>query len=112
MTIERREEYAEVVSPDAADVRSVDVSTSGPAGTTAHQTETFTTDPYAARREQPVKFRIASTCSSGFWRGCWASASCWGCLAPTRLRALRSSSTALQSRSSRRSLGLFGEAAL
>ena len=51
MTIERREEYAEVVSSDAADVRSVDVSTSGPAGTTTHQTETSSSDPYAARRD-------------------------------------------------------------
>ena len=55
MTIERREEYAEVVSSDAADVRSVDVSTSGPAGTTTHQTETTSTDPYATRRDLPVK---------------------------------------------------------
>ena len=57
MTIERREEYAEVVSSDAADVRPVDVSTSGPAGTTTHQTETFTSDPYAVRREVPSKCR-------------------------------------------------------
>jgi YggT family protein len=55
MTIERREEYSEVVSSDAADVRSVDVSTSGPAGTTTHQTETSSIDPYAARRDLPVK---------------------------------------------------------
>ena len=55
MTVERREEYAEVVSSDASDVRSVDVSTSGPAGTTTHQTETSSTDPYAARRDLPVK---------------------------------------------------------
>jgi len=52
MTIERREEYAEVVSPNAADV-----STSSPAGTTAHQTETFTSDPYAVRREQTIKIQ-------------------------------------------------------
>jgi uncharacterized protein YggT (Ycf19 family) len=55
MTVERREEFAEVVSSDAADVRSVDVSTSGPAGTTTHQTETSSTDPYATRRDLPVK---------------------------------------------------------
>ena len=55
MTVERREEYAEVVSSDASDVRSVDVSTSGPAGTTTHQTETSSTDPYATRRDLPVK---------------------------------------------------------
>ena len=57
MTIERREQYAEVVSPNAADVRPVDVSTSVPAGTTAHQTETFTSDPYAVRREQTIKIQ-------------------------------------------------------
>ena len=34
-----------------------DVSTSGPAGTTAHQTETFTSDPYAVRREQTIKIQ-------------------------------------------------------
>jgi hypothetical protein len=55
MTIERREQYAEVVTSDASDVRSADVSTSGPAGTTTHQTETSSTDPYAARRDLPVK---------------------------------------------------------
>ena len=57
MTIERREHYAEVVSPDAADVRPIDMSTSVPAGTTAHQTETFTSDPYAVRREQTIKIQ-------------------------------------------------------
>ena len=55
MTIERREQYAEVVSSNAADVGSVDVGTSSPAGTTTHQTETFSGDPYAARREPPVR---------------------------------------------------------
>ena len=55
MTIERREEYAEVVSPTAADARPVAVSTSGPARTTAHQTETFTSDPYAVRREGTLR---------------------------------------------------------
>ena len=57
MTIERREQYAEVVSPNPADVRPMDVSTSVPAGTTAHQTETFTSDPYAVRREQTIKIQ-------------------------------------------------------
>ena len=57
MTIERREQYAEVVSPNPADVRPMDVSTSVPAGTTAHQTETFTNDPYAVRREQTIKIQ-------------------------------------------------------
>ena len=55
MTIERREEYTGVVSPNAADVRTVDVSTSDPARTTAHQTETFTNDPYAGRREGTLR---------------------------------------------------------
>ena len=50
MTIERREAYSEVVSSNTADV-----SPSGPAGTTTHQTETSSTDPYAARRGLPVK---------------------------------------------------------
>ena len=57
MTIERREQYAEVVSSNAADVGSVDVGTSGPAGTMAHQTETFTGDPYAVRREQTIRIQ-------------------------------------------------------
>ena len=57
MTIERREQYAEVVSPNPADVRPMDVSTSVPAGTTAYQTETFTSDPYAVRREQTIKIQ-------------------------------------------------------
>jgi len=51
MTIERRGVYAEGVSANVADLRPLNVSTSGPAGTTAHQTETFTNDPYAGRRE-------------------------------------------------------------
>jgi uncharacterized protein YggT (Ycf19 family) len=55
MTIERREEYAEVVSPNAVDAGPVAVSTSGPAHTTAHQTETFTSDPYAVRREGTLR---------------------------------------------------------
>ena len=55
MTVERREEYAEVVSSNPADVRPVDVSTGGPARTTAHQTETFTSDPYAVRREGTLR---------------------------------------------------------
>jgi len=52
MINERRDEYAEVVSPNTGDV-----STSGPAGTTAHQTETFTSDPYAVRREQTIRIQ-------------------------------------------------------
>ena len=55
MTIERREEYAEVISSGATDVRSADMSTSGPAGTTTHQTETSSGDPYAVRRDLPLK---------------------------------------------------------
>ena len=55
MTIERREEHAEVVSPNAVDVRTVDVSASDPARTTAYQTETFTNDPYAGRREGTLR---------------------------------------------------------
>ena len=55
MTIERREERTEVVSSNAADDRAVDVSTSGPARTTAHQTESFTNDPYAGRREGTLR---------------------------------------------------------
>ena len=57
MTIERREQYAEVVSSNTADVGSVDVGTSSPAGTTAHQTETFTGDPYAVRRDLPLRIQ-------------------------------------------------------
>jgi len=45
MTIERREEHTEVVSPIATNVGLGDV------GTTAHQAETYSSDPYAARRE-------------------------------------------------------------
>ena len=48
MTIERRDEQA-------ADVRPLDVNASGPARTTAHQTETFTSDPYAVRREGTLR---------------------------------------------------------
>jgi len=55
MTIERREEYTEVVNSNAADVRPADMSTSGPAGTTTHQTETSSGDPYAERRDRPLK---------------------------------------------------------
>ncbi len=55
MTIERREEYTGVMNPNRADVRTVDVSTSDPAHTTAHQTETFTSDPYAVRREGTLR---------------------------------------------------------
>ncbi len=50
MTIERRDEYTEVVSANAAADRAVDATTSGPARTSAHQSETFTSDPYAGRR--------------------------------------------------------------
>jgi len=55
MTIAQREEHTEFVSSNAADARLVPVSTSGPAGTTAHQTETFTSDPYAVRREGTLR---------------------------------------------------------
>ena len=57
MTIERRDEHTEIVSRNAVDVGLGDVSTSGPARTTAHQTETFTSDPYAVRREQAIKIQ-------------------------------------------------------
>ena len=50
MTIESRVENVEVMSPNLADVRPSDVTPPGLARTTAHQTETFTSDPYAARR--------------------------------------------------------------
>jgi len=57
MTIVRREEHAEVVGLTAEDVRPVDVSATGPARTTAHQTETFTSDPYAVRREGTLRIQ-------------------------------------------------------
>ena len=50
MTIERRDEQA-------ADVRPLDVNASGPARTTAHQTETFSGDPYAERREGTLRIQ-------------------------------------------------------
>ena len=55
MTIERREEQTEIVSPGVEEVGPVAVSTSGPVGTTAHQTETYTSDPYAVRREGTLR---------------------------------------------------------
>jgi YggT family protein len=59
MTTERREAYTEFVSPNAADATPADMRTSGPAGMMAHQTETFTGDPYAVRREQTIKIQKA-----------------------------------------------------
>ena len=57
----KREERTDVVNSNVADngtvysgPRVVDVNPNGLAGTTAHQTETFTGDPYAARRGLPV----------------------------------------------------------
>ncbi|MCX6032590.1 MAG: YggT family protein [Chloroflexi bacterium] len=57
MAIERRDEHTEVVNLNAADVGLGDVSTSGPVRTTARQTATFTSDPYAVRREQTIKLQ-------------------------------------------------------
>ena len=57
MAIERCDEHTEVVSLNAADTGLGDVSTSGPVRTTAHQTATFTSDPYAVRREQTIKLQ-------------------------------------------------------
>ncbi|MGB4803504.1 MAG: hypothetical protein WBV59_12665, partial [Anaerolineae bacterium] len=48
MIIERRDEQAPGVRP-------LIVSTSAPARTTAQQTETFTSDPYAVRREGTLR---------------------------------------------------------
>lgn len=59
MTIEQRDEYTEVVTRNAADVGLEDVSPSGPARTTAQQTATSSSDPYAARREQTIKLQKA-----------------------------------------------------
>jgi YGGT family len=57
----RREERTAVVNDNVASdgtvysgPRVADVNSNGPARTTAHQTETFTGDPYAARRGLPV----------------------------------------------------------
>ncbi len=55
MAIERRDEHTEVVSSNAADVGLGNMSTSDPVRTTAHQTETFTGDPYAVRREETLR---------------------------------------------------------
>ena len=57
MTIGRRDGLTEVVSPNTADVGPAAVSTSNPARTMAYQTETFTSDPYAVRREQTIKIQ-------------------------------------------------------
>ena len=55
MTIGGHDELTEVVSLNTADIGPAAVSTSDPAGTMAYQTETFTSDPYAVRREQTIK---------------------------------------------------------
>ena len=57
ITVERREEHTEVVSRNTADVGFGDVSTSDPARTTARQTATFTSDPYAVLREWAFKLQ-------------------------------------------------------
>lgn len=57
MTIQRREEYAEVMSPVAGDLRFADVSPGNPVPATTHQTEVVTSDPYAVRRERTLKIQ-------------------------------------------------------
>lgn len=57
MTVEQRDEYTETITRDTTDVGQGDVSTSGPVRTTAHQTETVTSDPYAVQREQTIKLQ-------------------------------------------------------
>lgn len=57
MTIEQRDEYTEAVTRNTTDVGPGDVGISGPARTTAHQTETVTSDPYAVQREQTLKLQ-------------------------------------------------------
>jgi len=57
MTIEQRDEYTEVVTRNTTDVGPGDAGTSSPARTTAQQTATFTSDPYAVRREQTIKLQ-------------------------------------------------------
>ncbi len=56
MTVIRSEEHTGVIGPTAVDGRPVDV-TSSPARTTAHQTETVTSDPYAVRREGTLRIQ-------------------------------------------------------
>ena len=58
----RRDERTDIVNSNIAGQGTVysgpsvvDVNPNGPAGTTAHQTETFTGDPYAERREGTLR---------------------------------------------------------
>jgi YggT family protein len=51
MAIERRDEHTEIVSLNTADVGL------GDASTTARQTASFTSDPYAVRREQAIRIQ-------------------------------------------------------
>jgi len=57
MTVERVVEHSEVARSYGADADPGDVSPRNPALTTAHQTESFTGDPYAARREGTRKIQ-------------------------------------------------------
>jgi len=59
MAVERREEHVEVVSYDTADVRPVTVGLYNPVPTAVYQTETVTSNPYAGRRSQIIKFQQA-----------------------------------------------------
>ena len=113
MTIERREEYAEVVSSSAADVGPVAVSTSGPARTTAHQTETFTSDPYAVRREGTLRVQKGIYLLFGILGGLLAIRFVVAFAGrQPGLRALRSSSTESRRPFLAPFVGLFGTAAL
>ena len=66
VTEQRREEHTEVVHTNvpgdgavlfANGPRSEVVTASGPAHTTAHQTETYSSDPYAIRRDNASRFQ-------------------------------------------------------
>jgi YggT family protein len=66
MDMVRRESRTDVVNTDAADdgtaysgPPAVNVKSSGSASTTAHQTETYTSDPHAARREGTSRIQRA-----------------------------------------------------
>lgn len=51
MTVERHEDDVAVEDSNAATGRPADVIATGPTRTMAHQTETYSGDPYAGRRE-------------------------------------------------------------
>ena len=55
----RREEHTEIVNAKATDGATVQTSTSGPVQTSVHETETYTSDPYAVRRELASTFQKA-----------------------------------------------------